>query len=78
MASTIKVEFVNSQANEPVSKLDVPQGTTMRQILDLNNVTIEGMNVVYRIDGESIPYDMDDELEDGSRVSITPENIKGN
>ena len=77
MAATISVRLINSTSDDPVTNLTVPAGTTLGQLLDLNNVDVDSMSVQVRVNGSAVEYDMEDELTDGVRVTLTPERIKG-
>jgi hypothetical protein len=77
MAATINVRLINAQSDDPVTNLTVPDGTTLGQFLELNRVNTDSMSVQVRLDGETVDWDMEDELEDGVRVTVTPEKIKG-
>lgn len=73
----INVTLVNSQSDSPVLNTQVPDGTTYRKFLEFNEVSLANMVVTVRVDSERIEFDMDDEIEDGSKVTVTPEQIKG-
>lgn len=77
MAPTVSVTFINSQSDDPVSQLTMPSTMTVREFLDVNRVDTNRVAVTIRLDGEVYDYDLDDELEDGMRVSVTPQNVKG-
>lgn len=74
---TVSVQLVNSQSDDPVTELVVPDGTTVGQFLDLNNVKTENASVTLRLDGQSLSYDLDDDILDGTRITVTPVNVKG-
>ena len=77
MAATISVTLLNS-ASDDFTTLSVPAGTTVEQFLDLNNVNVDNMVVTLRVNQETISnWDLDDELQDGTRVTVSPEKIKG-
>ena len=75
--STVSVTLLNTQSDDAVVALVVPTGTTVGEFLALNKVKTENATVTLRIDGQSVGYDLDDELEDGSRIVVTPTNVKG-
>ena len=75
--STVSVTLLNTQSDDAVVALVVPTGTTVGEFLTLNKVKTENATVTLRIDGQSVGYDLDDELEDGSRIVVTPTNVKG-
>lgn len=77
MSQTVSVQLVNSQSDDPVTNLVVPEGTTVGEFLTLNKVKTENSSITMRVDGESVDYDLDDELADGVRLTVTPTNIKG-
>lgn len=77
MAATISVRLINSASDDPVSNLELPATTTLRKLLELYNIDANSMNVQVRVGGEVVQHDLDDELEDGVRVTVSPEKIKG-
>jgi hypothetical protein len=78
MANTISVQLVNSQSDDPITDLNVPEGTTIQDFLDLNRVNTNNMIVTLRRNGHNVDYDsFDEELQDDTRVTVTPEKVKG-
>lgn len=77
MSNVVGVTLVNSQSDDPVLPLTLPKGTTIQKLLDLNNVNTGNMVVTVKLDGEEIDYDLEDEVEDGMRVTVVPERVKG-
>jgi len=76
MAATISVKFVDSQSEAPAN-LTLVAGTTYRQFFDSASVNLDNMTATAKLDGDRIDYDLDDEIEDGVRISVTPDQIKG-
>lgn len=77
MATTIPVVLVNTQSDDPVSELQVLEGTTVEAFLAGNSVKTDNATVTLRLDGQDIPYGLGDELESNTRVTVTPTNVKG-
>ena len=73
---TVNVRVIDSQT-DGIKTLNLPATMTVRQLLEANKINLDQMTVRIRVDGESVQYDLDDELIDGSTVTVTPTNIKG-
>lgn len=73
----INVTLVNSQSDDPILETQVPSDTTYGEFLKFNQVDTVNMVVSVRIGGERVTFDLDDEVEDGARITVTPEQIKG-
>lgn len=73
----INVTLANSMSDDPILNTQTPDGTTYRQFLEFNKVSLSGMVLTARIDGERIDFALDDEMEDGVKLTVTPEQIKG-
>ena len=73
---TVNVRVIDSQT-DGIKTLNLPATMTVRQLLEANKINLDQMTVRIRVDGESVQYNLDDELIDGSTVTVTPTNIKG-
>lgn len=73
---TVNVRVIDSQT-DGIKTLNLPATMTVRQLLEANKINLDQMTVRIRIDGESVQYDLDDELINDSTVTVTPTNIKG-
>ena len=73
----INVTLVNSQSDDPILNTQIAEGTTYQEFLDFNKVNTNSMVVTVRVDGERVQYSMSDEVDDGARITVTPEQIKG-
>lgn len=73
----INVTLINSQSDEPILNQEVADGTTYGELLNFNKVNTDKMVVNVRVDGERVSFSLDDVVDDGARVSVTPEEIKG-
>jgi len=73
----LNVTLVNSMSDDPILNTQTPDGTTYRQFLEFNKVDLSGMVLTARIDGERIDFALDDEMENGVKLTVTPEQIKG-
>ncbi len=73
----INVTLINSQSDSENLKQQLPDETTYRELLSFNKVNTNKMVVTVRVDGEKVSFDLDDVVEDGARVTVTPEEIKG-
>lgn len=74
---TVNVKVIDSQSDAGIKNLQLPAGMTVRQLLEANRINLNNMTVRIRVDGEVVDYDLDDELIDGSTVTVTPTQIKG-
>lgn len=74
---TVNVKVIDSQSDTGIKNLQLPAGMTVRQLLEANRINLNNMTVRIRVDGEVVDYDLDDELIDGSTVTVTPTQIKG-
>lgn len=76
--ATVKITVINSQdAGNEIQELSLPDTQTIRQLLESKQINTEDMTVRVRLNGQQVDYDLDDTLEDGSKVTVTPTNIKG-
>lgn len=73
---TVNVRVIDSQT-DGIKTLNLPATMTVRQLLEANKINLDQMTIRIRVDGVSVEYDLDDELIDGSTVTVTPTNIKG-
>ena len=73
----LNVTLINSQSDEPILNQEVADGTTYGELLNFNKVNTDKMVVNVRVDGERVSFSLDDVVDDGARVSVTPEEIKG-
>lgn len=74
---TVNVKVIDSQSDAGIKNLQLPAGMTVRQLLEANRINLNNMTVRIRVEGEIVDYDLDDELIDGSTVTVTPTQIKG-
>jgi len=75
--ATINVRVINAQSDNEIQDLTLPETQTIRQLLDSNQINTDQMTVRIRVDGQQIDYSLDDTLQNGSTVTVTPTNIKG-
>lgn len=73
----LNVTLINSQSDEPILNQEVADGTTYGELLKFNKVNTDKMVVNVRVDGEQVSFSLDGVVDDGARVSVTPEEIKG-
>ena len=73
----INVTLVNSQSDDPILNTQVAEGTTYQEFLNFNRVNTNSMVVTVRVDGERVEYALSDIVDDGARITVTPEQIKG-
>lgn len=76
MFEMISITVVDSK-NDSNQTMTVPAGKTVRSLLTDLRVDLDKNVVMLKLDGERLQYDLDDELAEGTRVVITPEQIKG-
>lgn len=80
--ATINVRVINAQSDNEIQDLTLPETQTIRQLLDSNQINTDQMTVRIRVTGadgvsQQVDYDLDDALQNGSTVTVTPTNIKG-
>jgi len=74
----VNVTLVCNSGQGVPRQLSVRDGTTVGEMLNVNfDGHVEDFTVSVRIDGYSEEADLDDVLEDGSRVTLAPRKVEG-
>lgn len=78
LPATVSVRVINGQSESgAIQNLNLPETTTIREVLQMNKVNLDKMTVTVKVDGDRIPYDLDDEIQEGMSITISPEQVKG-
>lgn len=78
LPATVSVCVINGQSESgAIQNLNLPETTTIREVLQMNRVNLDKMTVTVKVDGDRITYDLDDEIQEGMSITISPENVKG-
>lgn len=74
----VNVTLVCNSGQGVPRQLSVREGTTIGEMLQVNfDGHLDDFTVSVRIDGVSEVADLDDEVEDGSRVCLSPRKVEG-
>lgn len=74
----INVVLVTNSGQGVPRNLSVRDGTTIDDLLQVNfDGHVEDFTVSVRRDGVSEVADLDDELEDGDRICLSPQKVEG-
>lgn len=74
----LQITLVTNSGQGVPRQIQVREGTTVGEMLNVNfDGHLEDFTVSVRCDGVSEVADLDDELEDGSRVVLAPTKVDG-
>jgi len=74
----VNVTLVTNSGQGVPRQLSVREGATIGEMLNVNfDGRLEDFTVSVRLDGVSEVADLDDEVEDGSRICLSPTKVEG-